>query len=97
MVNVVDCFCGAGGSTTGLVNAGFRVKLGMDHDAAALAVYRANHKHEAKQMDLGNVEGAVQAIRSVGAIDMLCGSPPCTDFSSAGGRVETMWGDGSSL
>ena len=88
MVNVVDCFCGAGGSTTGLVNAGFHVKLGMDHDAAALAVYRANHKHEAKQMDLGNVEGAVQAIRGVGAIDLLSGSPPCTDFSSAGGRVE---------
>ena len=88
MVNVVDCFCGAGGSTTGLVNAGFHVKLGIDHDAAALAVYRANHKHEARQMDLGNVEGAVAAIRGVGPIDVLSGSPPCTDFSSAGGRVE---------
>ena len=88
MVNVVDCFCGAGGSTTGLVNAGFHVKLGIDHDAAALAVYRANHTHEARQMDLGDVEGAVEAIWSVGPVDMLCGSPPCTDFSSAGGRVE---------
>ena len=88
MVNVVDCFCGAGGSTTGLVNAGFHVKLGMDHDAAALAVYRANHTHEARQMDLGDVEGAVEAIRGVGPIDVLSGSPPCTDFSSAGGRVE---------
>ena len=88
MVNVVDCFCGGGGSTTGLVNAGFHVKLGMDHDAAALAVYRANHTHEARQMDLGDVEGAIEAIRAVGAIDVLSGSPPCTDFSSAGGRVE---------
>jgi len=88
MVNVVDCFCGAGGSTSGLVNAGFHVKLGVDHDAAALAVYRANHKHETRQMDLGDVEGAVEAIRGVGPIDVLSGSPPCTDFSSAGGRVE---------
>ena len=87
-MDCVDLFCGAGGSTTGLVKAGVNVKLGIDHDASALAVYRANHGHEAMQLDLGNVGSAVEAIRSVGPIDMLSGSPPCTDFSSAGGRVE---------
>lgn len=64
------------------------VVLGIDADAGALGVYRANHAHRAVQMDLGEVEAAVEAIRAAGPIDVLAGSPPCTDFSTAGGRVE---------
>ena len=79
-----DLFCGAGGSACGLRAAGFEVALGMDNDAGALGVYG----HNALQMNLGDVEGAVRAIRAVGPIQLLAGSPPCTDFSSAGDRVE---------
>jgi DNA (cytosine-5)-methyltransferase 1 len=87
-MRAVECFAGCGGTTCGLVTAGFDVLLGIDHDAAALAVLRANHGHATRQMDLGDVESAVDAIRAVGPIELLCGSPPCTDFSSAGRRVE---------
>ena len=84
----VDLFCGAGGSACGLTAAGFDVRMGLDHDAAALRVYRANHSHEARQMDLGDVGRVVETLRAVGPIDVLSASPPCTDFSSAGNREE---------
>ena len=84
----VDCFCASGGSACGLEAAGFDVKLGLDVDEAALSVYRANHRHDAMALDLGNVDAAVSTIRAVGCVDLLSGSPPCTDFSSAGGRKE---------
>ena len=59
--------------------------MGIDVDESALAVYRANHDHPAVHLDLGDV-GA--ACRLIGNVDLLAGSPPCTDFSSAGSRVE---------
>ena len=75
-MRAVECFAGCGGTTCGLVTAGFDVRLGVDHDAAALAILRANHGHATRQMDLGDVECAVDAIRAVGPIELLCGSPP---------------------
>ena len=58
-------------------------------DDAALAVYRANHTHEARHIDLADTARAVEAIRGrVERVDLLCASPPCTDFSCAGARVE---------
>jgi len=85
----VDCFCASGGSACGLGAAGFDVKLGMDVDETALRVYRANHSHAAIALDLEDADAAVSAVRAqVGYVDLLSGSPPCTDFSSAGGRVE---------
>lgn len=87
-MRAVECFVGCGGTTCGLVAAGIDVRLGIDHDAAALAVMRANHGHVPRQMDLGDVECAVRVIRELGPIELLCASPPCTDYSSAGRRME---------
>lgn len=84
----VDLFCCAGGSTCGLRQAGIDVVLGMDWDEAALRVYRRNHAHPAERHDLGNVEAAVSRIRAAGDIDVISASPPCTDFSSAGARLQ---------
>jgi DNA (cytosine-5)-methyltransferase 1 len=83
-MRAVDLFAGCGGTTCGLIAAGLDVRLGIDNDAAALAVLRANHDHATLQMDLGNVQRAVQAIEKVGPIDLLCASPPCP----SGERVE---------
>ena len=86
----VDCFSGCGGSACGLLISGFDVVLGIENNVEALGVYRSNHKHATSDIDLGNVELAVETIRSnVGRVpDLLAGSPPCQDFSSSGGRVE---------
>jgi DNA (cytosine-5)-methyltransferase 1 len=91
MHRTLDCFCGAGGFTTGLVWAGMDVRMGLDIDEHALAVYRANHPtHAAVALDLSETERAARVIREgVGeTVEVLAGSPPCTDFSSAGSRTE---------
>lgn len=90
MHRAVDCFCGAGGFTTGLVWAGLDVRMGVDVDERALAVYGANHPtHAAVALDLSETERAARVIREgVGTVEVLAGSPPCTDFSSAGSRTE---------
>ena len=62
--------------------------LGIDVDAQALQVYLQNHSHRAQTIDLSDTSRAADAIRAVGAIDLLAGSPPCQDFSSSGHRVE---------
>ena len=87
-MRAVDCFCASGGLTCGLKAAGFDVAMGIDVDRAALRLYRARHAHPAIELDLSDVSKAVQMIREVGPIDLLTGSPPCTDFSSAGHREE---------
>ena len=87
-MRAVDCFCASGGLTCGLEAAGFDVAMGIDVDRAALRLYRARHAHPAIELDLSDVSRAVQMIREVGPIDLLAGSPPCTDFSSAGHREE---------
>lgn len=85
-MSAVDLFCGMGGFSCGLRQAGIDVKLGIDVDECAIRVYRAN-KFEALQMDLRNVRACVDAIRAVSP-DIICGSPPCQDFSCSGKRVE---------
>mmetsp|Transcript_49493 Transcript_49493/g.129120 ORF Transcript_49493/g.129120 Transcript_49493/m.129120 type:complete len:114 (-) Transcript_49493:107-448(-) len=90
MHRTVDCFCASGGLTTGLGWAGLDVRMGLDIDQQALAVYRANHAtHAAVALDLSETERAERVIREgVGTVEVLAGSPPCTDFSSAGSRTE---------
>lgn len=84
---VVDLFCRAGGSTVGWKEAGFDVVLGVDNSEAALATYRANHAHDVRKLDLSHVGHAAAIIESYRP-DIIIGSPPCTDFSSAGRRRE---------
>lgn len=87
-MRAVDCFCGAGGGTCGLKDAGFEVRLGIDWDERALIVYRANHAHSALKLDMSQEQLVVEAIRAHGPVDMISGSSPCQDYSCSGRRVE---------
>ena len=81
----IDLFCGAGGLTEGLRQAGFCVLAGNDSDAAAGRTFAATHK-EAKFLP-----GPVQDITpeallcasglQKGELDCLVGGPPCQAFS----------------
>jgi DNA (cytosine-5)-methyltransferase 1 len=39
----IDLFCGAGGLSLGLKQAGFRILAGVDNDKDSCETYRANH------------------------------------------------------
>lgn len=78
-LRVVDLFCGAGGLSLGLQQAGWRAVRAIDHDAAAVETYRRN---------LGDhvVRAEIDAATDLPLADLFSGGPPCQGFSSAGQR-----------
>lgn len=78
----VDLFCGAGGLSLGLTEAGFDVALAADSWDVSLRSYSANFRHPAVAADLALV--TAEDIRShVGDVDIdfIVGGPPCQGFS----------------
>jgi DNA (cytosine-5)-methyltransferase 1 len=84
-LRAADLFCGAGGLTEGLRQAGFRVVVAADHDPDACATYRLNFPGTALlEGDLTadeTREALVDAATAVGPLDLLAGGPPCQAFS----------------
>jgi DNA (cytosine-5)-methyltransferase 1 len=81
-----DLFCGAGGLSLGLAEAGYSVVLGVDNDDDALATHRAYHPGLSVNWDLGDedlVERTGELIRDLG-VGLVAGGPPCQPFSKAG-------------
>jgi DNA (cytosine-5)-methyltransferase 1 len=87
-ITTVDLFCGCGGMSLGLQNAGFQLAAGFDNWEAALKVYDANFEHPAFHLDLGDdkIRDKVNALSP----ELIAGGPPCQDFSSAGHRNEKL-------
>jgi DNA (cytosine-5)-methyltransferase 1 len=88
-LNVLDLFCGCGGMSKGLTDAGLNVIAGVDVWNVAVESYNKNYKHIAYCEDLTqlpperfnelyNTENKI--------IDILVGGPPCQSFSIAGRR-----------
>lgn len=87
-MKVVDLFCGGGGLSQGLSDAGLDVVAAFDWWQPALDFYNHNIRgHEACQLDLSNIEESVKAINQWKP-DIIVGGPPCQDYSSAGKRDE---------
>lgn len=85
----IDLFCGAGGLSHGLLEAGFDVALGLDFDRHALRTFEANHPRAAVvQADVRDVRGA-DLLRAAGVshVDLLAGGPSCQGFSTHGKRL----------
>jgi len=99
---VVDLFCGAGGASLGFVDAGYEVRGAVDIDDDALDTYEANlckkgrvKFDEPMQADLS--ETSFAEIRDFfglepGEVDVICGCPPCQNFSSL--RDTEPWPEG---
>jgi len=83
-LTAVDLFCGAGGLSQGLAEAGFEILAAADHDPDACATYRLNHSGsvviEGDLTDGQNHEALLQAA-SGRQLDLLAGGPPCQSFS----------------
>jgi site-specific DNA-cytosine methylase len=93
-LRVVDLFCGGGGFSEGFHMAGFDVVYGADFWKPACDTHALNGLGTTEKVDLLSYEvDDVLALKSrleKGSrnIDVLIGSPPCTEFSYAkkGGR-----------
>lgn len=84
---VVDLFAGGGGASVGIEEAlGRSVDVAVDHDAAAVAMHRANHPHTLHlRSDVFDVDPEeATGGRSVG---LLWASPDCTYHSKARGAA----------
>jgi DNA (cytosine-5)-methyltransferase 1 len=81
-----DLFCGAGGLSLGLDEAGFDVVLSVDNDDDALETHRSYHQGMSVNWDLGdeNVVERVANIVRTAEITLVAGGPPCQPFSRAG-------------
>ena len=82
----VDLFCGAGGLSVGLHDAGYDVILGVDNDPTALETYAGLHPGLTLRRDLGlpaAVDELSELICELG-VEIIAGGPPCQPFSKAG-------------
>lgn len=93
MLSAIDLFCGAGGLTCGLKQAGFDVKFGVELDHTAASTYKKNHpEHVLHEGDICSIDAEL-VMHSLnfkpGQLDLLAGCPPCQGFSSHRTRNKT--------
>jgi DNA (cytosine-5)-methyltransferase 1 len=82
----IDLFCGAGGMSLGLQDAGFDVVMGVDFDKEAIETHRSLFPGLSVNWDLSdeNVVARIAGIVKRSGISLIAGGPPCQPFSSAG-------------
>lgn len=88
----VDLFCGAGGLTHGLLDAGVRVVAGVDSDEVCKHPYEANHEGVAfHRYDVAELNGSqVEEWFGDATVRVLAGCAPCQPFSSYSHRYDTV-------
>lgn len=82
-----DFFCGAGGLSTGIIQAGFAPVFVNDHNVSALETYYFNHNLPADHFFAGDIEKLLSGINGYRNlfknIKLVAGGPPCQGFSMA--------------
>jgi len=79
----VDLFCGVGGLTKGLSNAGIRVKMGVDLDPSCKFPIEKNNNTKFFLGDVSQLETEVIATElSSSDITLIAGCAPCQPFST---------------
>jgi DNA (cytosine-5)-methyltransferase 1 len=83
-LTAVDLFCGAGGLSFGLQQAGFRILGALDSWEPAARTYEQNFSHPIVQRNVRTLSTS-EFISLIGAehtnIDLVAGGPPCQGFS----------------
>lgn len=95
MIYLIDCFCGAGGTTTSahMAGKGIKVIMAINHDELAIESHKANYPdcmHETEDIltvDLTEISMVARQIKfqDPTAIIALWQSLECTNFSNAKG------------
>ncbi len=82
-VSTVDLFCGIGGLSYGLLNAGIQVNAGIDIDDTCKFAYEKNCKAKFINKSITDVKGEeIESFFNEGSIKLLGGCAPCQPFSS---------------
>lgn len=80
-LRVVDLFCGPGGISEGLRQAGFDTIFALDYDKQAVEAFAANHPEaEVVHDDIRNLDPL-----TLPECDIVVGGPPCVEFSTSKG------------
>jgi DNA (cytosine-5)-methyltransferase 1 len=86
----IDLFCGAGGLTQGLKQAGFNVVAGVENHKTYCETYRLNHPlthlEDKSIVDVDPTELMKTLGVKEGELDLLAGCPPCQGYSTIGTR-----------
>ncbi|PTL73226.1 DNA (cytosine-5-)-methyltransferase [Rathayibacter caricis DSM 15933] len=90
IIAAVDLFCGAGGLSLGLEQAGVTVKAGIDLDPACAYPYEQNLAASFLLRDISNVTGdEVSKLWGGAQYTLLAGCAPCQPFSSHRRGIDT--------
>lgn len=88
MLTAIDLFCGAGGTTLGLVNAGFEILGAFDSWQPAAESYHSNFPFPLMLSDPDHIsEQEICNFIGSTSVDLLAGCPPCHGFSVKGNDV----------
>lgn len=89
-VSAVDLFCGAGGLTHGLLQAGIRVEAGIDIDADSKHAYTNNNPGtEFLEWDVGRKKYiSINKLFNPNSYRLLAGCAPCQPFSKLTQAIE---------
>jgi len=82
-LTAIDLFCGAGGLSQGLADAGFEVLWGIDVEEHTKPTFEANHDCEMTVGDIRTTDPPDLGLET-GELDLLAGGPPCPTFSRVG-------------
>jgi len=88
-INVIDLFCGCGGMSKGLTDAGLNIIAGIDVWDKAINSYKKNFHHQAICQDLTKLPPEKfddMYNKEHKQVDLIVGGPPCQGFSIAGKR-----------
>jgi DNA (cytosine-5)-methyltransferase 1 len=90
VISAVDLFCGVGGLSHGLQDAGIHIAAGVDLDNTCDYPYRANvrapfHQGDVRDLSVEELAGMWPA----GAVRVLAGCAPCQPFSSYRRGIDT--------
>lgn len=81
---VIEGFCGPGGMSLGLKQAGFEMLHAFDVDAPSIATHNRNLGNHGVVADANHVSGSqllTQLGIRAGELDLFAGGPPCQGFS----------------
>ena len=82
-IYAVDLFCGAGGLTRGLLDAGIKVKAGVDLDPICQYPYEHNNGSEFLNKSVTELEpGEISHFYCNDGFSLLAGCAPCQTFST---------------